>query len=81
MEKALSILGTALLALAFLSLLISRRLGDRVQSCLVLVVGLLGFVLYLSDIALYGASTSDWIGLGVSGVCVALGADFIHRRR
>lgn len=79
MKSVLPILGVLLLVLAFLSLFISRQLGERFQSGLLLVLGLLGLGIYISDIAVYGSSDADWIGVGVSVGAACLGG-FLFRR-
>jgi hypothetical protein len=81
MRVALPIVGLFFLVLAYLSLFISRRLGDRVQSALVLVLGLLGLVLFGGSLTIYGSSGSAWVGVVTSGGAAGLGAFFLVRER
>jgi hypothetical protein len=81
MRVALPIVGLFFLVLAYLSLFISRRLGDRVQSALVLVLGLLGLVLFGGSLTIYGSSGNDWVGVATSAGAAGLGAFFLVRER
>ena len=76
MDTALAFLGAVVLILAFASLFISRRFGDRFQNRLLLALGVLGIGLYAASLAAYGSSSDDWVGLAISagaaGMAIAL---------
>jgi putative Mn2+ efflux pump MntP len=61
MDTALAVLGAVVLILAFASLFIGRRFGDRFQYRALLALGVLGIGLYAASLAAYGSSSHDWV--------------------
>jgi protein-S-isoprenylcysteine O-methyltransferase Ste14 len=77
--SVLGVLGGVALVLAMVSMLISRRRGDRFQYQLLLVVGLLVLGLSIAGVATDGRSAWEWIGVVLGAGVVGMAAFFLRR--